>query len=114
VLIKGLILYSLPYIVGVASSVVAARQLVPLFETLAHRLSEAGAKGDVFRGQVVNRSLKGDRLPMQHAKPLTNGKIYIKVPARIAPSPKMNIRCERPINVIGRCFAYTGTVTHAT
>jgi hypothetical protein len=116
VLIKGLILYSLPYIVGVASSIVAARQLVPSLETLAHGLSEATVKGDVFLGQVVNRSLKGDRLSIQHAKPLTNanGKIYIKIPARIAPSPEINIRCKRPIDVIDRCFADTGMVTRAT
>jgi hypothetical protein len=112
--IKGLILYSLPYIVGVASSIIAARQLVPSLDTLAHRLSETPATGDVFLGQVVNRSLKGDRLSMQHAKPLTSGEIYIKIPARIAPSPEINIRCKRPTDVIDRCFADTGTVTRAT
>jgi hypothetical protein len=114
VLIKGLILYSLPYIVAIAGSMVAAHQLVPSLDTFAHRLSEPPAKGDLFLGQVVNRSLKGDRLSMQHANPLTNGKIYIKIPARIAPNPEINIRCKGPTDVIGRCFADTGTVTRAT
>jgi hypothetical protein len=63
VLIKGLILYSLPYIVGVASSIVAARQLVPSLDTLARRLSDTPAKGDVFLGQVVNRA--------SHREPIT-------------------------------------------
>ena len=92
-LIKSLMLYS--YIVGAASSIVVAGQLVP-HETM-------------LPPQVVNRSLKGDRLPIQHAAPRTNGKIYIKVPARIAPSPKINIGCERPLtDVDGRCFANAG------
>ena len=48
-LIKSLMLYS-PYIVGAASSIVVAGQLVP-HETM-------------LPPQVVNRSLKGDRLPI--------------------------------------------------
>ena len=47
-LIKSLMLYS--YIVGAASSIVVAGQLVP-HETM-------------LPPQVVNRSLKGDRLPI--------------------------------------------------
>ena len=104
-LIKTVVLYSLPYIVGIASSMVAARHFAPLLETTPTTLSAPTATDGAFRGQVVNRSLKGDKLVVWHGPPHPKGKVYIKTPARMAPRPGHILRCTPPIDVPGRCFA---------
>lgn len=110
-LIKSLMLYSLPYIAGVASSLVAAHQIAPSLEKMIFKTND---RSGVFFGQVVNRSLKGDRLPMRRSTSST-GKIYIEVPAQITPSPKINVRCERPLaDVDGRCFANADSALSVT
>ena len=104
-LIKSVVLYSLPYVVGVASSMVAAHHFAPLFGTTPTTLSAPTPAEGAFLGQVVNRSLKGDRLVVHHGPPHTKSKVYIKIPARMAPRPGLNLPCTPPIDVPGRCFA---------
>ena len=107
-LIKSVFLYSLPYIVGVASVMVAAHHFAPLLGTIPTTLSALPSPEGAFRGQAANRSLKGDRLVVHHGPPHTKGKIYIKIPARMAPRPQLILRCTPPIDVPGRCFANAG------
>jgi hypothetical protein len=104
--IKHFTLYSLPYFVGVASLVVAAHNVVPI----ALRFQDTSAENAITSDQVVNRSLKSDRLPIKQAAPQANdkGKGNVKLPARIAPNPEIKVGCEQPINLNGRCFADAG------
>lgn len=104
-LIKSVLLYSLPYIVGVASSMAAVNHFAPLLGTTPTTLSAPTATDGSFRGQVVNRSLKGDRLPVQRGAPHTKSKVNIKIPARLVPKPRVIFWCTPPIDVPGRCFA---------
>jgi len=99
--IKSLTLYSLPYFVGIASLVVAAQQVAPT----ALRFQDTSTKSAITSDQVVNRSLKSDRLPIKQTAPQANDKGNVKVPARIAPNPEIKIGCEQQINLNGRCFA---------
>ena len=94
--IKNFTLYSLPYFVGIASLVVAAHQAAPTL-----RFEDPSTESAITLDQVVNRSVKGDRLPIEQTVPQTND----KVPTRIAPSPEIKIACQGPIEVNGRCFA---------
>ena len=94
--IKNLTLYSLPYLVGAASLVVAANQAAPTL-----RFEDTSTKSAITSDQVVNRSAKGDRLLIRQAVPRAND----NVPTRIAPSPEIKVGCEGPIEVNGRCFA---------
>jgi hypothetical protein len=105
--IKNVTLYSIPYIVGVASLIVAAHYVSPsLDETLLRPLSEKSAKSESFSGQVINRSRKGDRSPIRRATPQITKKELITVPTPIPPSPEIVNACEH-----GRCFADAG-LTH--
>jgi len=106
--IKSVTLYSLPYVVGVASFLVAAHQVAPSLTTL-HPLSDASTKSAIISGQVVNRSLKSDRLPIKQAVPRADDERQIKLPGQIAPNRKIKNDCNKPpIDVIGRCFADAG------
>jgi len=93
--IKNLTLYLLPYLVG-AASLVAANQAAPTL-----RFEDTSTNSAITSDQVVNRSAKGDRLPIRQAVPRAND----NVPTRIAPNPEINVGCEGPIEVNGRCFA---------
>jgi hypothetical protein len=113
-LIKSLMLYSLPYVAGIASSILAANQLDLGLKPSSF---EPSAKSGVFQGQIVNRSLKGDRLPILHQTHRPNGKIYMKAPAQIAPKPEIRNGCwPQPASSVsvppkdfdGRCFADWG------
>ncbi len=65
--LKSVTLYSLPYVVGVASFLVTAHQVAPTLVSTG--LSDAKTKIETFSGQTVNRSLKRNRLPIQRATP---------------------------------------------
>jgi hypothetical protein len=101
--IKSITLYSLPYFVGVASLIVAAHQVAPM----PLRFQVTSTESSITSDQVVNRSLKSDRLPIKQAAPPVNDKEKrnVKVRSRIAPNPEIKIGCEQPINLDGRCFA---------
>ena len=110
--IKSVTLYSLPYVLGVASFLVAAHQVAPSLTTL-RALSDTSTKSAIISGQVVNRSLKSDRLPIKQAVPRADDERQIKLPGQIVPNRKINIDCNKPpIDVIGRCFADTGPLRH--
>jgi hypothetical protein len=100
--IKSITLYSLPYFVGIASLVVAAHQAAPT----ASRFQDTSTESAITSDQVVNRSLKSDRLPIKQAAPQANDNV--NVPAGIAPNPEIKAGCEQPINLNGRCFADAG------
>ena len=104
--VKNVTLYSLPYIVGVASLVVAVHEVVPALKPLP-LLSGTSTANAIFSGQIVNRSLKSDRLlieqaPSQASKSIKSP-IQIKVPAQIAPNQKLKTDCDS-----GRCIADAG------
>ena len=110
--IKSFTLYSLPYVVGVASFLVAAHQVAPSLTTL-RALSDTSTKSAIISGQVVNRSLKSDRLPIKEAVPQADDERQIKLPGQIAPNRKIENDCNKPpIDVSGRCFADAGPLRH--
>ena len=66
--IKSVTFYSLPYVVAVGSFLVVAHQVAspsPNWIDLWH----TNTKAEIFSGQTVNRSLKGNRLPTHEATP---------------------------------------------
>jgi hypothetical protein len=85
--IKSVTLYSPPYVVGVASFLVVAHQVAPSLTTLGP-LSDTSKKNAIISGQVVNRSLKRDRLPIKQAVPQADDERQIKLPGQIAPNQK--------------------------
>jgi len=101
-LMKTLTLHSLTYLVGITSSL-AVHQVIPSSGTAAGFQSDTGTKVEIITRQIVNRTVKSDRL----------SKAPVQVPARIAPNPKLKTDCKPPIDVLGRCFANLG-VNHGT
>jgi hypothetical protein len=65
--VKSITLYSLPYVVGVASFLVAAQPVAPSLKSIG--LWDTSTKNEIYSGQTVNRSLKRNRLPIQRATP---------------------------------------------
>jgi hypothetical protein len=78
--IKRLVLHSVFYMAGAATSIVAAHQLAPARQAILPGLSNTAAGGQNFLGQIVNRSAKSDRLPKQHQMLRPKDKIHIKAP----------------------------------
>jgi hypothetical protein len=81
--IKSVTLYSLPYVVGVASFLVAAHQVAPTLNSIG--LWDTNTKNEIFSGQTVNRSLKGNRLPIRHVAPHQapeRGQIKAPIPSK--------------------------------
>jgi hypothetical protein len=111
-LIKTLTLHSLTYLVGITSSL-AVHQVTPSSGTAAGFQSDTSTKVEIITRQIVNRTVKSDRLSVEQAEPEANGKAPVQVPARIAPNPKLKTDCKPPIDVLGRCFADLG-VNHGT
>ena len=101
--VKNVTLYSLSYIVGVTSLVVAAHQVSPALKP-SRLLSDTSTKSAIFSGQVVDRSRKSDRSPFEQPS-----QADIKVPAQIAPIKKIKTDCET-----GRCFASAGLYRKVT
>jgi hypothetical protein len=106
--IKSVTLYSLPCVLGVASFLVAAHQVAPSLT-----LSGKSTRSAIISGQVVNRSLKSDRLPITQAVPQADDERQIKLPGQIAPNRKIQNDCNKPpTDVIGRCFSDAGPPRH--
>ena len=101
-LIKTLTLHSLTYLVGITSSV-AVHQLIPS-DTVVRFQSGTGTTA-IITQQIVDRSIKSDRLPVKQA-PQVNDKapILMLMPAS-TPNPKFKTDCKQPIDILGRCFA---------
>jgi hypothetical protein len=64
---KSVNLYSIPYVVSVASFLIVAQEVAPTLNSIG--LRDTNTKNEIFSGQSVNRSLKRDRLPIQSATP---------------------------------------------
>jgi len=94
--VKFATLYLLPYVV------IGVHEVAP---TVNVALSDRSAKSAIISEQVVNRSLKRDRLPIRQVTPKTDVREYFKVPARLAPNQKNDTDCKPPIDVRGRYFA---------
>ena len=94
--VKFATLYLLPYVV------IGVHEVAPTVNVV---LSDSSAKSAIISEQVVNRSLKRDRLPIRQVTPETDVKEYFKVPARPAPNQNNDTGCKPPIDVRGRCFA---------
>jgi hypothetical protein len=105
VFIKTLASHSLPYIASVATSIVAAQNIAPLAGTAFDFQKDSSVGNASFSGNVVNRSLKGDRLPIRQAPPRADDKGSMRAPTQTTPSQKLKSRCKPPIDVIGGCFA---------
>jgi hypothetical protein len=102
--IKALATHSLPYIASVAISIVAAQNIAPLEGSAFDFQKDSSARSASVSGNVINRSLKSDRLPIK-APHGVDDKESMKAPTEIAPTQKSKSRCKPPIDVIGGCFA---------
>lgn len=101
--LKALTLHSIFYVVG-ASSILAAHHMVASPPARVGFRSDVANKTEIFSTQVVNRSLKGNKLPIKQSTPNANVKELVKVPAKIAPK-KGESDCRPYSDVRGRCFA---------
>jgi hypothetical protein len=72
-LIKTLTLHSLTYLVGITSSL-AVHQVIPSSGTAAGFQSDTSTKVAIITRQIVNRTVKSDRLPLKQGEPEANGK----------------------------------------
>ena len=63
--VKNVTLYSLPYVVGIASILAVAQQVVPPVTSVG--VSHTTTIRQTIPSQTVNRTLKQDRLRMQRA-----------------------------------------------
>ncbi len=99
-LLKVLTLNSLPYIVGIVSSILAANYVAPSSGTDVQQGTTA--ESTILSRQVVNRLMKSDRLPIKHADPLH--KKDSEKPGQLSPSPKIKTDCTRSIDFTGRCL----------
>ena len=102
-LLKVLTLNSLPYIVGIVSSILAANYVAPSSGTMTDVQQGTTAESTILSRQVVNRLMKSDRLPIKHAEPQAHKKDSEK-PGQLSPSPKIKTDCTRSIDFTGRCL----------
>jgi hypothetical protein len=98
--IKLATLYVLPYVVSIASSLLAANEVAPVVMNVV----VSGTSATISQ-QVVNRSPKTDQLPTRQMRPENDVKEYFKVPAQVPIHRKTDSDCSPPIDVRGRCFA---------
>ncbi len=113
--IKTFTLYSLTYVVGIASTI-AAHQVAPSPGSLAGFQSDR-TEAATTATQIANRPAKGDRLPIRELRFQTNDKAPQAPPkqsGRGTPNPNLKRDCKPPIDVIGRCFADAGVDHHVT
>ena len=89
-------------LMSIASSLLAAIQIAPSMNAI---LSNESARSAITSYQVVNRSLKRDRLPIRQVGSETDLREYLKVPDRLVPNQKDDTDCKPPTDVRGRCFA---------
>jgi hypothetical protein len=113
----------LPYIILDASSVIALHDII-LTSSVETVLPEPNliAKAKIFSSQVVDRSLKSDKLMSHNTGDQAAGPTHIPMQTPIAPNQKIKIGCERPYSVTvslsindmtGRCLTNAGRLRHA-
>ncbi len=106
-LARAIALHSVPYIVGIAGSIVAANEIVrPTGEQLRSP-SDISVENAITFGQAANRSTKADRLPIRNLAPLANDKGRKQSPPKLTPSLRSDPGCRPPIDLAGHCFANT-------
>ena len=81
---------------SIASSLFAANQVAPL-------TSPDGRVKSAIVSLLVNRSLKGDRLPIRQLAPAIKVQERFKAPT--IPDKKTETGCKPPVEIPGRCFA---------
>ena len=100
-LVKTLTLKSLPYIVGIAGSIVAAHNIAPPTGITSGLQSGINTESTIIYRQAVDRTLKGDRLPIRQAGPnATNDESE-----HGAPNQKIKTYCKPPIDGPDRLIA---------
>ena len=94
-LVKALTLKSLPYIVGIAGSVLAAHNIAPSAGTTSGLQSDINTKSTIIYRQAVDRALKGDRLPIRQAEPtsINNESVHS------TPNPRNENDCKPPTDI---------------
>jgi len=109
---KTLTLNLLPYIVCVASSLLAAQQLMPSLGLASAFQSSGSPKGSIVSNQAVNRSLKSNRLPIMETIGGAEKSInepahirYAKFKNLVMQNLKIKFDCRPRFDVPGRCFA---------
>jgi hypothetical protein len=111
------------YIVETASIDLDAHHTVPALVDTALQPSNPSARAKIYSTQVVNHSLKGDRLMIHHTAHQAADPKYNPGQTPILPNQKIRIGCERPVSsaasvfindMIGRCFADVGRLSHAS
>ena len=115
--------FSHPYIVGTVSIDIDAHHIVPVLVETALPPSNPSARAKIDSSQVVNHSLKGDRLMIHHTAHQAADPQHNPGQTPISPNQKIKIGCERPVSsaasvfindMIGRCFADAGRLRHAS
>ena len=117
--IAGATFFSCPYVVKTASLVIAADHIVSSLAETALPPSNSSSRDKIILSQVVNRSLKSDRLMMHRSA--HQGLELNPVQTPVSPNPKIKIGCERSFSpavgisdMIGRCIADAGRLHHAS
>ena len=104
---KTLMLCAALYLGGALTSLVAVN--LPGLDGQIHLSASLDTKSEARRGvfgQVVNRSRKADRIPVQHASPNAKEKINVNSPTAATPGVERDIKCALPdADIAGRCFA---------
>jgi hypothetical protein len=101
-LLKVLILRSLPYVAGAGLfSMVADRDV----SSLVLAASRPSSRTEMLFGQVVNRSRKGNKIMMPHDTHQVDDREHRPQLVPTLPKQEIKTACERPFDVSGRCFA---------
>lgn len=88
------------YLVSIASPLIAAYQFAPLN---GDAIFQASAKNTIISQQMVNRSVKSDKMQIRRATPESDVRQFF-LPPPIS-DRKTDSGCKPPIDVPGRCFA---------
>ena len=110
-------------IVETVSINIDTHHIVPALVDTALPPSNPSARAKIYSSQVVNHSLKGDRLMIHHMVHQAADPQHNPGQTPISQNQKIKIGCERPVSslasvfkndMIGRCFADVGRLRHAS
>jgi hypothetical protein len=110
-------------IVETVSINIDTHHIVPALVDTALPPSNPSARAKIYSSQVVNHSLKGDRLMIHHMVHQAADPQHNPGQTPISQNQKIKIGCERPVSslasvfkndMIGRCFADAGRLRHAS
>jgi hypothetical protein len=115
--------FSHQYIVETARIDTDTHHIVPALVDTALPPSNPSARAKIYSTQVVNHSLKGDRLMIHHTTHQAADPQHNPGQTPISPNQKTKIGCDRPVSsaasvfindMIGRCFADAGRLRHVS